>query len=333
MKTITPWPSFPALHRVHSTVIPFPPQTQTLLFPQATFLPSSPKPYINPNPIPKKPSGSLALTLKPVPQLSGHPNTSDSGILFREKILYLENQLNVDSHKALHLNPDFRSAPLSSVKSVEQCLSSMGIERSAIGRILDMHPKLLTSDPDYDLYPIFDFLLNEVGIPFPDIRKCIIRCPRLLVCDVDGQLRPTFGFLTGLGFVGRNSITCHTALLLVSNVEGTLLPKIEYLQSMGLSYDEVVTMVLRSPGLLTLSVQNNLVPKVEYFLREMKGDVVELRRFPQYFSFSLEAKIKPRHRLLVEHGIWLPLSAMLKVSDGEFNARLLEMRLRSAGGR
>ncbi|PON54132.1 Mitochodrial transcription termination factor [Parasponia andersonii] len=333
MKTITPWPSFPAPHRVHSTVIPFPPQTQTLLFPQATFLPSSPKPYINPNPIPKKPSGSLALTLKPVPQLSGYPNTSDSGILFREKILYLENQLNVDSHKALHLNPDFRSAPLSSVKSVEQCLSSMGIERSAIGRILDMHPKLLTSDPDYDLYPIFDFLLNEVGIPFPDIRKCIIRCPRLLVCDVDGQLRPTFGFLTGLGFVGRNSITCHSALLLVSNVEGTLLPKIEYLQSMGLSYDEVATMVRRSPGLLTLSVQNNLVPKVEYFLREMKGDVVELRRFPQYFSFSLEAKIKPRHRLLVEHGIWLPLSAMLKVSDGEFNARLLEMRLRSAGGR
>lgn len=130
--------------------------------------------------------------------------------------------------------------------------------------------------------------------------------------------------------MGRNSITCHTALLLVSSVEGTLLPKIEYLQSLGLSYEEVVTMVLRSPGLLTLSIQNNLVPKVEYFLGEMKGDVFELKRFPQYFSFSLEAKIKPRHRLLVEHGLWLPLSAMLKVSDGEFNARLLEMRLRSA---
>lgn len=88
-------------------------------------------------------------------------------------------------------------------------------------------------------------------------------------------------------------------------------------------------MVVRSPGLLTLSIQNNVVPKVKYFLEEMEGDVAELKRFPQYFSFSLEGKIKARHRLLVEHGFWLPLSEMLKVSDGEFNARLVEMRLQS----
>lgn len=92
-------------------------------------------------------------------------------------------------------------------------------------------------------------------------------------------------------------------------------------------------MVLRSPGLLTFSIRNNYTPKVKYFLEEMKGDLVELKRFPQYFSFSLEGKIKPRHRLLVEHGFSLPLSEMLKVSDGEFNARLIEMRLRSVEGR
>ncbi|EXC19994.1 hypothetical protein L484_015669 [Morus notabilis] len=323
METMKPWPSSPAITRIHATtttntMILRP--SQSLLFPQASLLPS-----------PKLPTKKAPNAIARKPQLSEHPNTptSDSGLLFREKILYLENHLNVDSHKALTLNPHFRSAPLSTVKSVELCLSSMGIERSAIGRILDMHPKLLTSDPDLDLYPVFDFLLNEVGIPFPDIRKSIIRCPRLLVCSVDAQLRRTFDFLTNLGFVGRNSITCHTALLLVSNVEGTLLPKMEYLQqSLGLSYEEVVTMVLRSPGLLTLSVENNLVPKVDYFLTEMKGEVAELKRFPQYFSFSLERKIKPRHRLLVEHGLSVPLSRMLKISDGEFNARLLETRLR-----
>ena len=82
-----------------------------------------------------------------------------------------------------------------------------------------------------------------------------------------------------------------------------------------------------------LSIENNLRPKVEYLLKEMKGDIRELKRFPQYFSFSLENKIKLRHRLLVEHGYWLPLSEMLKVSDGEFNARLLEMRLLSVEDR
>ncbi|XP_059648828.1 transcription termination factor MTEF1, chloroplastic isoform X2 [Cornus florida] len=258
--------------------------------------------------------------------------TSGSGLRFREKLLYLQ-ALKVNPTKALNKNPNIRSAPLSSLKSVEKCLFSMGIERSALGRIFDMHPQLLTCDPYTVLYPVFDFLLNDVNIPFHDIRKSIIRCPRLLICSVDDQLRPTLCFLRELGFVGQNAVTCQSTLLLVSSVDGTLVPKLNYLQELGFSYEEVVNMVLRSPGLLTFSIMNNFQPKVEYFLKEMNGDLVELKRFPQYFSFSLEGKIKPRHRLLVEHGLSLPLSEMLKVSDGEFNVQLIEMRLRLLDGR
>lgn len=203
----------------------------------------------------------------------------------------------------------------------------MGVDRPALGRIFDMFPQLLTSDPYTDLYPVLDFLLNDVLIPFPDVSKSIVRCPRLLVSDPDKQLRPTLQFLKKLGFVGKHSINCQTTVLLVSNVEGTLLPKVNYLQSVGFSYNEVKKMVLRSPGLLTFSIPNNYEPKMDYFLNEMNGDLGELKRFPQYFSFSLEGRIKPRHRVLVENGIWLTLPEMLMVSDGEFNARLIEMRL------
>ncbi|CAL5428821.1 unnamed protein product [Camellia sinensis] len=204
----------------------------------------------------------------------------------------------------------------------------MGIDRSALGRIFDMYPQLLTCDPYSDLYPVFDFLLNHVNIPFPDIRESIIRCLRLLICSVDHQLRPALRFLENLGFVGKHSLTCQTTLLLVSSVENTLMPKLNYLHDLGFSYEEVLRMVLRSPGLLTFSISNNFGPKVEYFLKEMNGDLAQLKRFPQYFSFSLEGKIKPRHQLLVENGLSLSLSQMLKVSDGEFNAWLIEMQLR-----
>ncbi|CAN4081292.1 unnamed protein product [Withania somnifera] len=249
-------------------------------------------------------------SLKPL-----HP-TTDTGLKFHEKILYLE-QLKISPTKALQQNPNLRSATLETIKSVEICLFSMGIERSAIGRILDMHPQLLTSDPYLHLYPIFDFLLNDVVIPFHDIRKSIIRCPRILVSSVEGQLKPTFEFLKEFGFSGQNRITCQTTVLLVSSVEFTLNPKIQYMLSLGFEYEDVVNMTLRSPGLLTFSIEKNFRPKVE-----------ELKKFPQYFSFSLEGKIKPRHRLLVEHGFRMSLSDMLKVSDGEFSARLIEMRLR-----
>lgn len=92
-------------------------------------------------------------------------------------------------------------------------------------------------------------------------------------------------------------------------------------------------MAIRSPGLLTMSVQNNMRPKAEYFLRDMRGNLAELKRFPQYFSFSLERKIRPRHQMLEEHGLEMPLAEMLTVSDGEFTARLIEMRLRRVDAR
>lgn len=203
----------------------------------------------------------------------------------------------------------------------------MGIERSALGRVLDMFPQLLTADPHAEIYPVFEFLLNEVEIPFPDIPKSVVRCPRLLVSSVENQLKPAFKFLKELGFIGPNKITCQTTVLLVSNVENTLIPKVDFLMGLGFDYDEVANMVLRSPGLLTFSIENNYRPKLEYFLKEMNGDVEELKRFPQYFSFNLEGKIKRRHRILVEHGFSMSLSKMLKVSDGEFTARLIEMRL------
>lgn len=275
-------------------------------------------PFLSPLPSPSRPSFSLS---------SVAVTTAGPGVLFRRKLNYLES-LDVDSLKALRLNPHFRSAPLQTLKSVENCLCSMGLSRSSLGRIFDMYPQLLTADPHLHLYPVFAFLINEVALPFPDVSRAIVRCPRLLVSSIDDQLRPALMFLRELGFVGKQKIDCSTTVLLVSNVENTLLPKIEFLANLGFSHSEVANMVIRSPGLLTYSIEKNLRPKVDYFLTEMKGDLAEIKRFPQYFSFSLEGKIKHRHRLLMDHGFSMPLSDMLKVSDGEFLVRLLDMRLR-----
>ncbi|MED6160793.1 hypothetical protein PIB30_054627 [Stylosanthes scabra] len=296
------------------------------------FLPRNPKPLQNPN-------FTLKIQNPPFkfrPQFSWEtitpPSSTDRGLIFQEKVQYLKN-LNVNPQKAFQVNPNLRSTPLSTLKSVEQCLSSMGINRSAMGRILDMLPELLNRDPDMDLYPILDFLLNDVGNPYPDVRKSILRCPRLLISSVEEQMKPTLKFLMKLGFTGSNSLTCQNTVLLVSSVEGTLAPKIEFLKSLGLSELEVNYMIVRSPALLTYSVEKNLKPKVEYFLNEMNGNISELKRFPQYFSFSLEGRIKPRHKVLVENGVKLPLYLMLKGDDGGFYETLINTRLRKLDGR
>ncbi|CAN6484524.1 unnamed protein product [Victoria cruziana] len=256
---------------------------------------------------------------------------SDSGLLFRRKLLYLES-LRVDSSAAVAKNPNLRTASIDSLRTVESCFRRMGLTRDDMGRILSMHPQLLTCDLRQDVYPVFDFLLNEVGIPWSQLRKALTRCPRLLVSSVADQLRPTFYFLQRFGFVGTHAISCQTTLLLVSSVENTLIPKIEFLQGLGFSYRQVVKMVLRSPGLLTFSIENNFKPKFQFFVNEMGRDVAELKDFPHYFSFSLDGRIKPRHKRLLEHGFKVSLSDMLTVSDGGFNDMLVELKLKSVEG-
>ncbi|KAK1309239.1 hypothetical protein QJS10_CPA09g01533 [Acorus calamus] len=303
---------------------------------QTSIPPDLPKPPPNPN---KNPKNLTLQTLTPFKTLSipSSPpllllrSSSDAGLRFRQKLLHLET-LGVDTDKALSANPDLRSAPLASVLSVERFLrSSAGVLRSDVGRIFGMHPRLLTCDPRSDILPVVDFLVSDAGVPRRDLRKAIVRCPRLLVSSVPDQLRPTLYFLRRLGFVGAHAIDCSTTLLLVSSVEETLLPKLEYLRGLGFTRREAAKMVLRSPGLLTFSIEKNFRPKVEYLIGEMGKDVAEVGRFPQYFSFSLEGKIKPRHRKLVEVGLFeeVSLKEMLRVSDGEFSDRLVEMRLRS----
>lgn len=192
-----------------------------------------------------------------------------------------------------------------------------------------MHPILLTCTPESDLLPVVCFLSNVVGISrLDELRKAVVRCPRILVTDVDSQLKPTLYFLRRIGFVGAHEINSQTSLLLVSSVETTLIPKLDYIQSLGFSYKEAVKLVLRSPRLFTHSIENNFKPKVEFLVGEMGRDVKrDIRDFPQYFSFSLEKKIKPRHRALVEHGLNMTLPEMLKISDGEFNERVMKMLL------
>ncbi|KAL0909214.1 hypothetical protein M5K25_020061 [Dendrobium thyrsiflorum] len=286
-----------------------------------------PKPLqtLNPNP-----------AFRFLPPVAGNTYISgnDAGLRFREKLLFLEHDLGVNSLRALSLNPNLRSAPLSSLKSLSSLLSSFGLLQSDSSRVLSLHPSLLTADPSASILPAIHFLLDTVSIPFSDLRLSINRCPRLLLSSVPGRLLPSFNFLRRLGFVGRHRITARTTVLLISDVEETLIPKLDFVQSLGFSYADTVKLVLRMPSLLTFSVEKNFRPKVEFLVGEMGREILDLKEFPQYFAYSLEGRIKPRHTMMVERGFGsssISLGEMLKASDGEFRERLLEMRLSSVG--
>lgn len=226
--------------------------------------------------------------------------------------------MGVDSGKALSQNPSLHTASLHSIQEIVTFLESKGIHQKDLGRIFGMCPKVLTSDIKSELNPVFNFLSYELKVPDQNFRKVINKCPRLLISSVQNQLKPALFYLQRLGFNDIYALAYQDPILLVSSVEKTLIPKLNFLQSLGFSKEDAVGMVLRCPSLFTFSIENNFKPKFDYFAKEMNGSLDELKEFPQYFAFSLEKRIKPRHIEIVLRGIKVALPLMLKTTDEEF---------------
>lgn len=91
---------------------------------------------------------------------------------------------------------------------------------------------------------------------------------------------------------------------------------------MGFSKREATAMFRRFPQLFNYSVKDNYERKLNYFVVGMGRDLKELKEFPQYFSFSLENRIKPRHQACVDKGVCFPLNVLLKTSEAQFHRRL-----------
>ncbi|KAK8618608.1 hypothetical protein V6N13_132595 [Hibiscus sabdariffa] len=230
--------------------------------------------------------------------------------------------MGIDSGKALSLNPTLHTTSLESLNSIISFLQSKGIHQKDFPRIFGMCPKILTSNIKTDLNPVFSFLSQYLNVPENNYRKVINKCPRLLTSSVRDQLIPALFYLQRLGFKDLEALAYQDPVLLVSSVEHTLIPKLKFLESIGFSSNEAKGMVLRCPGLFTFSIENNYKPKFEYFRDEMNGDLQELKEFPQFFAFSLEKRIKPRHVEVMRSGVKLPLAEMLKSTDEEFKELL-----------
>ncbi|CAK9151959.1 unnamed protein product [Ilex paraguariensis] len=261
------------------------------------------------------------LTTKPKTLLQNHalysPTHANLSLQFKEKIICLEI-MGIDSGRALSQNPSLHSASLHSIHSIITYLQSKGIHQKDLGRIFGMCPKILTSNIKTELNPVFNFLSDYLKVPDQNFRKVINKCPRLLIYSVKNQLKPALFYLQRLGFKDLEALIYQDSILLVSSVEKTLIPKLEFLVELGYSRNDAIGMVLRCPCLFTFSVENNFRPKFQYFSEQMEGTLEELKEFPQYFAFSLEKRIKPRHMEIVQSGVKIPLPLMLKATDEEF---------------
>ncbi|XP_021595299.1 transcription termination factor MTERF5, chloroplastic isoform X2 [Manihot esculenta] len=197
-------------------------------------------------------------------------------------------------------------------------LENLGVDKRQWAKVIYRFPALLTYSRQ-KVEVTIDFLY-EMGLSEESIGKILTRCPNIISYSVEDKLRPTAEYFRSLGVdVAVLLHRCPQTFGL--SIESNLKPVTEFFLGRGYSIQEVGTMISRYGALYTFSLAENVIPKWEFFLT-MDYSKEELVKFPQYFGYSLEERIKPRYALVKESGVKLLLNQVLSLSYCDFDKAL-----------
>uniref|UniRef100_A0A1J3HL75 Transcription termination factor 3, mitochondrial n=1 Tax=Noccaea caerulescens TaxID=107243 RepID=A0A1J3HL75_NOCCA len=193
-------------------------------------------------------------------------------------------------------------------------LETLGIDKNQWAKIISRFPAILTYSRQ-KLTSTVDFL-TQTGLSQEQIGKILTRCPNIMSYSVEDKLRPTMEYF--------KSLNVNVAVLLHRcpqtfglSIESNLKPVTEFFLEKGYGIDEIGVMISRYGALYTFSLKENLMPKWDYF-QTMDYPKSELVKFPQFFGYSLQERIKPRYELVKRSGVRLLLNQVLSLSGVEF---------------
>lgn len=194
-------------------------------------------------------------------------------------------------------------------------LEELGIDKKQWAKVIYRSPALLTYSRQ-KLKATVDFLY-EMGLSAESTGKILTRYPNILGYSVEDKLRPTAEYFRSLG-VDIPVLLLRSPQSLGLSIEAHLKPVTGFFLDRGFSVEEVGTMASRYGALYTFSLTENMIPKWEFFLT-MDFPRTELIKFPQYFGYSLEERIKPRYALVKKSGVRLLLNQILSLSSHDFD--------------
>ncbi|GAU48267.1 hypothetical protein TSUD_405130 [Trifolium subterraneum] len=207
------------------------------------------------------------------------------------------------------------------LKPTMKFFESLGVDKTQWAKVIYRFPALLTYSRQ-KINESVDFL-RELGISDESIGKILTRCPNIVSYSVEDNLRPTATYFRSLGVdVGALLFRCPQNFGL--SIEANIKPVTEFFLERGYTLQEIGTMITRYGMLYTFSLTANMMPKWDYFMT-MDYPKSELVKFPQFFGYSLEQRIKPRYARVKDAGVRLLLNQVLSLSSSNFE----EVRRRS----
>ncbi|XP_020218366.1 transcription termination factor MTERF2, chloroplastic [Cajanus cajan] len=239
-----------------------------------------------------------------------------------EKVNYLKDfgLQSKDVGRLLAFRPQLMACSIDEQwKPLVKYLYYYGITRDGMRRMLTIKPMVFCADLQMTIVPKVRFF-EDIGVQKDAIGNMLVKFPPLLTYSLDKKIKPVVIFLMTKAGVNEKDIGKVIALgpeLLGCHIVHKLDLHVKYFLSLGIRLRQLGEMIADFPMLLRYST-NVLRPKYIYLRRTMVRPLQDLIEFPRFFSYSLEGRIIPRHKVLVENQINVKLRYMLACTDEEF---------------
>ncbi|MBA0815551.1 hypothetical protein Gohar_000315, partial [Gossypium harknessii] len=225
-------------------------------------------------------------------------------------------------------------------KPLVKYLYYLGISRDGMRRMLTIKPMIFCFNFETTIAPkvVIVQFFRDIGVQEDAIGNMLVKFPPLLTYSLHKKIRPVVIYLMTKAGVTEKDIGKVIALgpeLLGCNIAKTLEVNVKYFLSLGIRVRQLGEMIGDFPKLLRYKV-DLLYPKYQYLRRTMVRPLQDVIEFPRFFSYSLEERIIPRHKIMVENRVNFKLRYMLACTDEEFNQRVadkVERRQRFESGR
>lgn len=208
------------------------------------------------------------------------------------------------------------------VKPVVDYLVELGLPKKILARMFEKRAYLIGYDLDETIKPNVDCLIS-FGVRREMLASVIAQYPQILGLPLKAKMSSQQYFFSLKLKIDPDGFARVIEKMpqVVSLNQNVILKPVDFLRGRGIPAEDVAKVIVKCPQLVALRVE--LMKNSYYFFKsEMKRSLQELVEFPEYFTYSLESRIKPRFHKLSNKGVKFSLAWFLNCSDQRFEERL-----------
>nr|ADE76674.1 unknown [Picea sitchensis] len=233
-----------------------------------------------------------------------------------------ESQLSGILKKRPHL---VRTRSTHTAQQAVQLLRDSGFTEDQVCKIITRNPSILTYNADRQLKPKIEFM-KTLGLTAHEIGNVTCQGPRLLSHSIEKTVQPNILYLQNL-FGSEADVSKVLkrvpGILVNTNMPERLRNKLKYLASFGIPENEIKDLVRRNPVILNVSM-DKMQKNMDFIIHTAGLPAKFLLSCPLLPAFSLESRIKPRHKVLMSISALQPserlpsLTYVLSLSERKF---------------